>query len=361
MAWAEPQFSKGEVNRAGKTLRATDPDDIFYPVDWDHAVTVVNNWRACHAFPLQVTFMTLKRRAHGIARRSRSKALVTQRRKRFESIWRKLRLKSHMSLTQMQDIGGCRAVMRSMREVKQLMAVYERSIKMSPADKPELIERYNYIDREPGPRNSGYRSMHYVFKYRGGLAARQCYSGMRIEIQLRSQLQHAWATAVETVDALTKQALKSNIGREEWKRFFALMGSALAIRERTAPVPGTPANNRELYDELRAYSDKLRVEDVLRGYGAAVFQVIGPAHGAEAFLLQLDPVAKYVTVTSFGRDALVEAEHKYAEAEKRLDRATGAQAVLVSAESVDSLRRAYPNYFLDTRAFLDALKRTFSK
>jgi len=32
-------------------------------------------------------------------------------------------------------------------------------------------------------------------------------------------------------------------------------------------------------------------------------------------------------------------------------------AVLVSVESLELLRRAYPNYFLDTRAFLNALKQ----
>jgi hypothetical protein len=32
-------------------------------------------------------------------------------------------------------------------------------------------------------------------------------------------------------------------------------------------------------------------------------------------------------------------------------------AVLVSVDSIDALRRAYPNYFLDTELFIDALNR----
>lgn len=109
MAWTRPRFSKGEYRRAGELLRATDPEELFLPIDWDHAATVVDNWRSSHAYPLQIMYMTLRQRATGISRsrKRRSKALVTQRRKRFDSIWKKLRLNPRMSLTQMQDIGGC--------------------------------------------------------------------------------------------------------------------------------------------------------------------------------------------------------------------------------------------------------------
>jgi hypothetical protein len=359
--WTAPGFSKGQVNRAGQRLRDTDPDELFYPADWTETVQIVDNWRSSHGYPLQIIYLTLRDRARLVSRRTRTKGLVTQRRKRFDSIWRKLRLNPRMSLTQMQDVGGCRAVMRSMREVRALIASYERSIKANAPNKPELTERYNYIEGEPGPKPTGYRSMHYVFKYRGALPQRQCYAGMRVEIQIRTQLQHAWATAVEAVDALTKQALKSNAGDEAWHRFFALMGSVIAARERTPLVPNTPTNKRELYDELKHCALKLNVADVLTGYGTAVFQLIGPEHGAAAFLLELDPVAKTIRVTAFQRAQLLEADARYAEAERRLDREKGMQAVLVSAESVDSLRRAYPNYFLDTRAFLDALRRATAK
>jgi hypothetical protein len=40
------------------------------------------------------------------------------------------------------------------------------------------------------------------------------------EIQLRSRLQHAWATTVETVDTFTRQAIKTGGGKAEWRRFF---------------------------------------------------------------------------------------------------------------------------------------------
>ncbi|MBU6438396.1 MAG: hypothetical protein KGQ77_12790, partial [Betaproteobacteria bacterium] len=62
------------------------------------------------------------------------------------------------------------------------------------------------------------------------------FNNQKIEVQLRTRLQHAWATAVEIVDAFTGQALKSglklNSGDPKWRRFFALMSSVIAIREK---------------------------------------------------------------------------------------------------------------------------------
>ena len=39
----------------------------------------------------------------------------------------------------------------------------------------------------------------------------------------------------------------------------------------------------------------------------------------------------------------------------------GADAVLVSVESLATLRRAYPNYFLDTHLFIQAVEQIIGK
>jgi hypothetical protein len=56
---------------------------------------------------------------------------------------------------------------------------------------------------------------------------------------------------VETVGTFVRQALKSSQGEAEWLRFLALMGTALAFRERTSPVPDTTTDPRELVKALR--------------------------------------------------------------------------------------------------------------
>src|ERR1700683_2019237 len=136
----------------------------------------------------------------------------------------------------MQDIGGCRAIVASCQNVKDLAKSYADSDL-----KHELAQKDDYLDC---PKDSGYRGIHLIYKYFSDKKAD--YNTLKIELQLRSQLQHAWATAVETVGAFIQQALKSSIGEQQWLRFFALMGTAIAVRENCAPVPNTPS----VYSEL---------------------------------------------------------------------------------------------------------------
>jgi hypothetical protein len=84
---------------------------------------------------------------------------------------------------------------------------------------------------------------------------------------LRSQLQHTWATAVEAVGIFVHQALKSSSGEDKWLRFFALMGTAIAERENTPPVPNTPTNKVLLKNELRYFAKMLDVEKRLNAFG----------------------------------------------------------------------------------------------
>ena len=82
------------------------------------------------------------------------------------------------------------------------------------------------------PKASGYRGVHLMYRYKSD-KKKTIYNDLKIEMQIRSRYQHAWATAVETVGIFVGQALKTSMGDDRWLRFFALMGSAIAIREKT--------------------------------------------------------------------------------------------------------------------------------
>jgi hypothetical protein len=103
----------------------------------------------------------------------------------------------------------------------------------------------------PGPYD-GYRSIYLIFRYQSLSPERAIYNGQRIEIQIRSKLQHLWATAVETAQLFTGQALKSKVknASEDRLRFFALTSSAFASRERMPIVPETPNDAGEIVREL---------------------------------------------------------------------------------------------------------------
>ncbi|MFN9478475.1 MAG: hypothetical protein ACK6C0_03205 [Betaproteobacteria bacterium] len=59
----------------------------------------------------------------------------------------------------------------------------------------------------------------------------------------------------------------------------------------------------------------------------------------------------------FAVTKLDDANEAYAEVEARAASGEALEAVLVSAGPVDALRKAYPNYFLDTQAFVREIAR----
>jgi hypothetical protein len=65
--------------------------------------------------------------------------------------------------------------------------------------------------------------------------------------------------------------------------------------------------------------------------------------------------SRVVSVTGFKQEESDIATAKYLEVEKRHRESPNSDAVLVSVDTIDSLRRAYPNYFLDTHVFVSLL------
>ena len=335
MAWANPQFSRSQVDTAGETLVGHNVSSEAFEI----ALTVINNWRSSHSFPLNTFQVGLRQKAKQVDRGY----LIAQRIKRLSSIDLKLRRFKSMKLSQIQDIGGCRAIVQTVPKVDELVSIYRDS-----SFKHKLDHVDNYIKN---PRSSGYRGVHLIYRYYSD--RKETYNGLKIEVQLRSNLQHVWATAVETVGTFIRQALKSSQGEKEWLRFFELMGTAIAFGERTAPVPNTPTNRKELVAELRTYATRLDVSRRLRVYGKALETIESPdLRNAHYFLLHVDPNAGKVFITGFRGNELLVATDRYLAVERQIKDTPGAEAVLVSVESLASLRRAYPNYFLDTSFFI---------
>lgn len=335
MSWVTLKYSLADVNAAGEIFVKNSSDTV--------ALDIINNWRAAHTFPLHTFQIYLRRKAHSVDRT----ALVAQRIKRLESINGKLYRMPKLKLSEMQDIGGCRAIVGSVKMVDALVKEYKKS-----QIKHKLIDEDNYIAH---PKKSGYRSHHLIYQYYSDKKAD--YNGRKIEIQLRTQLQHAWATAVETVGTFTKQALKSNQGEKDWLRFFQLMATVIALKEGTPPVPNTPVEAKLLIEELRICSEKLQVERRLSTYGNALKILETKADGKSHFyILVLNPNTNIITVRPYKWSELDEALEYYSAQEQDIRKVPGGEAVLVSVNSIKSLKKAYPNYFLDTVKFRSELR-----
>ena len=108
-----------------------------------------------------------------------------------------------MALSRMHDIAGCRLIFSSVDELNEFRA----GVLTSRASH-ELIgerNRYNYIMT---PKASGYRGVHDVYKYNVNSYSGTPWNGLRIELQYRTIVQHAWATAVEISDIVNATRLK---------------------------------------------------------------------------------------------------------------------------------------------------------
>ena len=238
---------------------------------WSQSARVINTWRASHAGPLNTFRMNLRRRVRG-------RGFVAQRLKRLPSIISKLERLPRIRLSQMQDIGGCRAVLRTSDNAYDLASDFVIS-----RIRHELVRHKNYIEY---PRQSGYRSIHLVYEYNSDRSTH--WQGLKTEIQIRSLLQHQWATAVETVGTFTRNELKSNLGNATWLRFFALMSTVIAQREGMPGVPNVPTGRPKLLNEIKECDRELGISEQLAAFQRLTLRLQGLMTRNQWIGLQLD-------------------------------------------------------------------------
>lgn len=122
------------------------------------------------------------------------------------------------SLWRMQDLGGCRAVLQDINEVRRVQARIE-------ARQPDA-RVYDYIDH---PQASGYRGVHIVAKYGGGTSS---YAERSVEIQLRTQMMHQWAITIEKLSEATGLDLKHADEPVEILEYMALVSQVFDAAEK---------------------------------------------------------------------------------------------------------------------------------
>ena len=154
--WAKPEFSKKQVNLAGKILAGSNDTQTIHSLldpfqsfdNYLHSLNVINNFRSIHGHPLNTFQMTLRNKGRHIDKN----IIVAQRVKRLSSIELKLRRFPTMTLSQMQDIGGCRGVVATVQDVNALVNAYLKS---------DLKHKlHTHDDYMISPKPTGYRGVH---------------------------------------------------------------------------------------------------------------------------------------------------------------------------------------------------------
>jgi hypothetical protein len=155
----------------------------------------------------------------------------------MKSIRKKLR-DTPLTLYQIQDIGGCRAIVGTVDQLRAIVRLYEQG-----QSRHGIIKPWDYVD---SPKPDGYRSYHLALKFTGQ-GDEGGYNRQRIEVQIRTRLQHVWATAVEAVGVVRGEDLKGGKGNGDWLRLFALRCRDSSRRSLSGSgIPGTVVANSKM-------------------------------------------------------------------------------------------------------------------
>ena len=342
-----PLYSRSKIEKAGKAISRNDEGSPEY----DEYLPVVDNWRASHAYALD-TISALVNEAVG----ADENTFVVHRIKRLDSIVGKLKRAENTGLFRMQDLGGCRVIVDNLDYVYSGIARIKEVIIESGH---EILKENDYIKL---PRSiSGYRSYHIVVKFH--CAEEPLFDGMLIEIQIRTKLEHIWATAVEMMDIITEETLKSGTGKIEYMRFFKLVSGLFSIAENTPIVEGVDNEENAIIEEIYSIDRVEHIRDILASYNQAINIVNTEMKDDEEigyYLLMVNRFEKSITIRAFKKDNVEYATTVYQEFEKH-KRELRIDVVLISVNSLNIIQDAYPNYFMMTFDFLEKLSTLCAK
>lgn len=178
-------------------------------------------------------------------------------------------------------------------------------------------------------------------------------------------MQHTWATSVETLGTFLKTSLKSSQGPQEILDFFSLVSSGFAYLEKCNPLDKHKNLDKKLlFRQIIKEYDELMISDKLNAFRVAANHITTKGKNSKYYLIKLNIDEKRIQVAHYKKAEFEKANKDYTSEERRIiDENQNAQVVLVSLESVKSLKKAYPNYFLDTNEFnkqIDKIRHTTS-
>ena len=318
-----PGGSKSRVNRAGENVRAgtATPEDA----------SVIETWRAAHRGVLNTFQAILRNRTRG------TDISVAQRHKRKRTIFDKLRRQPRMQLARMDDVAGCRLIFKN---VEALYAFREDFLDARFNHKRRNdLDKYDYIT---SPKRTGYRGIHDVYEYDVRSEVGKPLAGLYVEIQYRTLVQHAWATAVELIGFVTHSQPKFQEGDKRYETAMALASEILARAFEKSIGPYPDLDDGEVIRRFVALDQELGLLRTLRGLNAADKAVTENRNAILIFTAAGD-----LEVQTF-RDATDALQALFALEKTYPDR----DIVLVRADTSDDVRLAFKNYFSDARDFI---------
>ena len=329
-----PGGSKSRVNKAGENIRS------------GHASTedlvVIDEWRAAHRAVLNTFQAILRERARG------KSITVAQRHKRKRTVFDKLMRHPSMNLSRMDDVAGCRLIFKDTKALYSFRDNFHKARFKHKRRNAENTDKYDYIK---SPKSTGYRGVHDVYEYDVNSKIGKSLTGLYVEIQYRTLVQHAWATAVEVIGFITESQPKFQAGDKRFEYAMALASEILARAHEQQKSFFPDKEDRKLVTEFLAAEQEIGLLEMLRSLNSSDRAVTSNKNSILIF-----SGGKPLEVRSF-RDApdalraLFSLENQYPDRD----------IVLVRADTSDEVRLAFKNYFSDARDFIKLLETGCTK
>lgn len=326
-------ISKSKVDKIGRILAFSEGKSDS---ELEEAYSILNEYRMRYLEPL--TKLTLKLR-EWLAKFSHD-YYIAQRLKRTPRIIEKLKRLSTIRLSQLQDIGGCRIIVENNIIVDELLDFILQ--KLSKSKSISLVGRPTDY-REKGRDDSGYRAVHVIVSV----------DGEKIEIQLRSNMQHYWAESIERTSIIYKKNLKSLEGNPIVIKYFKVL-SDIFYEIECKQEPTIPQIN--LLDKLRD-----EAESIIKSSDS--YEVLH-SNIRENFIQAMKSAAEkryrklynWLLIFNWKKGEFQnwmilenkkpkEIAAEYAKNEKIYSIEEGYEVVLIGASSVETIRHTHSHYF----------------
>ena len=317
------------MNRAGDSFRRGE--------ETEEDTRILEEWRKAHRHVLDAFRKLLGRRTEG------TEVVVAQRHKRKSTIVDKLRRRKVRKLAEMNDVAGCRLIFESIDDLYEFRGEFRNARFKHKLKNDDNADKYDYI-KYPKPE-TGYRGVHDVYSYASGSVSGKRYEGLLVEIQYRTHVQHAWATAVEVVGFVTENEPKFERGDDRFREIFRYASEILA-----RAFENEKSCLKDLGDEevVRGFDDldsELRFIEMLGGLDVA---------GQEGLM------GKNVILVFEENDLRVKSFVRAPEALEELFRLEkenpGKDIVLVRGDRGRDVRVAFRNYFSDASDFTGKIR-----
>lgn len=286
---------------------------------------------------------------------------ISARLKRLPSIKRKL-LESSMRLTQMQDILGFRIIVSNIDEIYRIEKVLKNFFYNNNQYSIVYCDTYDYIKN---PKPDGYRCIHLILK-----AEDRYY----IEIQIRTKIQHLWATTLETVSVVLNKDFKHEYKKDGFNIFFKNVSNIICKFEQN--------NTQGLLFSIkmiRIYRSKyLKQIQAISLYSQSIRKTLKELEQSKQikhtpnllFILNLEEAGKIINNKRDNKDAIntskilrikvfnnnEEALRNYNQRELKDKHDERHDIVLITSTDLKFLETNYPNYYLDCNEFLQQVR-----